>query len=105
MSFKAQEKYNGSAYILHLERVCQLIASGHLVTVEFNPNSDLPPEIAGRIMTRAGIHILDGGEIAIVNPNSDTSMFLNLSLANYKKLWRCWCGFPSDSHRRAMKWR
>lgn len=91
-------------YVLHLERVCQLIERGNPLTVEFNPCSDLPVVSAG-ILRRIGAHILDGGEVQLISLNGTSTLLVGLTLANYGQLWRCWAGEPNEQRRRAARWR
>lgn len=93
-------------FVMHLERLCQLIAMGQTFTVEFHPVSDLPLSLRGKVVKRLGLHILDGGDVAIQLLDDSTSIMVGLSLANYKALWRVWqAGTPSDALRRGTPWR
>lgn len=93
-------------FVMHLERLCDLISRGATFTVEFHPVSDLPQTLRGKIVKRLGLHILDGGDVAIQLLDASTSIMVGLSLANYKKLWRVWQnGTPSDAQRRGTPWK
>ncbi len=89
-------------FVMHLERVCRLIEMGQRFTVEFNPSSDI--EIA-RVIRDLELHVHDGGDISMRTLNGATLMAFDLSLGNYKRVWRCWQnGTPTEAQRRAVKW-
>lgn len=96
----------GGPFVMHLEKVCRLIEMGQTFTVELHPHSDLPAQLRGRLVRRVGIHILDGGQVTLQTMDGQESIFLGLSLANYKRIWRCWQnGVPTDQARGATAWR
>lgn len=90
-------------YVLHLERVVQLIDRGNTLTVELHPCSDLP-NVTGGLIRRIGAHILDGGEVMLIALNGMSTLQLGLTLANYKQIWRCWVGNPTERQRRELRW-
>ena len=93
-------------FVMHLERLCQLIEMGQTFTIEFHPAGDLPGGLRGKIVKKLGLHIMDGGEVAIQMLDASTSIMVGLSLANYKGLWRAWQnGVPCDAQRRGTPWR
>ena len=90
--------------IMYLDNVCRLLAEGQRFTIEFHPYSDLYGSMEGRMLKSMGLHILDGGQVAIIPPNGGASIFMGASLANYGSLWRCWQGTPTDAQRRGTPW-
>ena len=93
--------YN-APFVMHLERVCRLMELGQRFTVEFNPCCDV--EIA-RVIGNLELHVHDGGDISVRTMNGAVLMAFNLTLGNYKKVWRCWQnGTPTEAQRRAVKW-
>ena len=94
---------NRGPYVLHLERVVQLIDRGNTLNIEFNPCSDLPQVTTGMIRG-IGAHILDGGEVMLLTIAGDATFKLGLTLANYKQIWRCWVGNPTERQRRSLRW-
>ena len=121
MSTRGPLRGNDTPFVMHLERVCRLIEMGQKFTIEFNPCSDIV-ETMGNMIESAGISILtDGrvstlhteladlslldGRVCIHRPSGYGAAVANLSLANYKRVWRCWQnGAPTDAQRRAVKW-
>lgn len=92
-------------FVMHLERVCQLIDMGQTFIVEFNPNSDVAH--GGMLIVRGvRLRIRDGGDITMESVDGSQKIDLGMSLANYKLLWRCWQnGEPQDVLRIATWWR
>lgn len=107
MSATANGYRRGNApYVMPLHRVCQLIEKGELFTVEFHPVFNSCGEFRGKIIGRLGLHIMDGGAVAVQLLGGSTSMLLGLSLANYNSLWRVWRGgTPYLNQRKQTKWR
>lgn len=92
-------------FIMHLERVCELIERGQTFTVEFHPIFNASGRFRGKVIGRLGLHIMDGGGIALQLMDGTTVM-VGLTLANYGSLWRCWQnGTPGDELRRKAEWR
>ena len=91
---------------MHLERVCRLIDMGARFLVEFNPNSDVGERmIGGQTIGNVGLRITDGGGVSMVLLDSSSTCAFGMTLANYKRLWRCWQnGVPTEAARRAMRW-
>ena len=88
-------------FVMHLERVCRLIEMGQRFIVEFNPCSD----IGGDVKTGIRLTIRDGGEVCMQDATGAGFMLFDLSLANYKRVWRCWQnGVPTEAQRRSLKW-
>ena len=98
-SIRGLQRGASGPYVLHLERVCQLIDRGTPVTVELHPNSD-----AIGLLPRVLIDIHEGGDVSLHRIGSGDRLFLGLTLANYKRQWRCWVGEPTEAQRRAMRW-
>ena len=97
---------SGRPYILHLERLCQLIERGQRFVVELHPCADLLPEYQGGLLKRVGLAILAGGDVAVDLMDGQSRLFLGLTLANYKTRWRVWIGgVPADAMRRTTPWR
>lgn len=104
MSTRGPLRGNDTPFVMHLERVCRLIEMGQKFTIEFNPCSDIV-ETMGNMIESAGISILTDGRVCIHRPSGYGAAVANLSLANYKRVWRCWQnGAPTDAQRRAVKW-
>lgn len=94
----------GMPFVMHLERVCRLVEMGQKLMIEFNPCSDVV-ELMGSMIEGARISILSEGRVCIQRPSGCGAAVANLSLANYKKVWRCWQnGTPTEAQRRAVKW-
>ena len=102
-SARGPQRRPDGPYVLHLERVCQLVDRGTAVTLELNPASDAAMTTDG-ILPRVLIDIHEGGDVSLHRLGSGDRVFLGLTLANYKRRWRCWVGIPSEAQRRAMKW-
>lgn len=103
-SIRGPQHGGTGAYVLHLERVCQLIERGNTLTVEINPVSDVAAAM-DRPVIRATIDIHEGGDVSLGRPgHNGDRLFLGLTLANYKRVWRCWAGEPTEAQRRAMRW-
>lgn len=95
----------GGPFVMHLNRVCQLIDKGQTFTVEFHPVFNSAGDLRGKIMGGMGLHIMDGGDVALQLMDG-TSIMVGLTLANYEKVWRCWQnGMPCDGQRRGKIWR
>lgn len=93
-------------FVMHLERVCQLIARGQTFAVEFHPCSDLPAAMRGKLIRQVRLEILTDGDVALQVGNADTKLFVGLTLANYKQIWRCWQnGLPGDRLRQGTPWK
>lgn len=92
-------------FVMHLDRVVQLIEKGQTFTVEFHPVFNASGQFRGKIIGRLGLHIMDGGDVAIQLMDG-TSIMVGLTLANYGSLWRCWqCGTPYENQRKRTVWR
>lgn len=103
---RERDKLPKGPFIMHLERVCRLIEMGQTFTVEFHPILTGAGDLRGKVIKRLGLHIMDGGDVAIQLLDAQTSIMVGLTLANYKKTWRCWQnGIPSDPQRGATEWR
>ena len=95
----------GLPFVMHLERVCQLIDMGQTFIVEFNPNSEAAS--AGATMVR-GVRLLihEGGDITMESEDGSQRIDLGMTLANYRWFWRCWQnGEPQDVQCKATRWR
>lgn len=104
-STRGPQSGRGLPFVMHLERVCQLIEMGQTFVVEFNPNSDIAH--GGMLIVR-GVRLLihEGGDITMESMDGLQKIDLGMSLANYKWLWRCWQnGEPQDVQRKATRWR
>ena len=101
-SVRGPQRGNGGPFVMHLERVCRLIELGaRFAAVEFNPNSDAD----GRMIGNVGLRITDGGGVSLVMIDGSSVGAFGMTLANYKKLWRCWQnGTPTEAQRGAMRW-
>lgn len=94
----------GGPFVMHLDRVCQLIDKGQTFVVEFHPVFNNAGDLRGKIMGGMGLHIMDGGDVALQLMDG-TSIMVGLTLANYEKVWRCWQkGRPDDRQRRETEW-
>jgi len=104
-SLRGPQHGNKAPYVMRLERVCQLIElDGRFPAIEFNPCSDAG-EIRNRLLTQIGLRIRENGVITLVLPGSLNITAFGLTLANYKKVWRCWQnGVPTEAQRRAVRW-
>lgn len=91
----------GAPFVMHLERVCRLMEMGAAFVVEFNPNCDIGPGMVRDMRLR----VLEGGEVEMETVNGYQTMRLNLTLSNYRRIWRCWQnGTPTPDQRRAASW-
>lgn len=102
---RGPQRDNTAPFLMRLERLCQLIEKGAEVTIEFNPCSDIPAML-GHTMDHVHLRIHEGGDVS-VHAKNDTVSFnlLGLTLANYKRLWRCWQnGNPTEAQRRTTPW-
>lgn len=98
-------KRNNAPFVMHLEQVCRLIDMGQHFVVEFNPCSDVNVE-NNHMIRNVGLGIKDGGRISMIMPGGIYIMAYDMTLANYRKLWRCWQnGVPNEAQRRGLKWR
>ena len=89
-------------FVMHLERVCRLADMGQRFAVEFNPCGDVP--VTGLIRDVA-IRIREDGDVHLLLLDGTTVMAFGLTLANYKRVWRCWQnGIPTEAQRRAARW-
>jgi len=105
MSAAARYPQGNSPFVMHLDRVCQLIEKGQTFTVEFHPVFNACGEFRGKIIGRLGLHIMDGGDVALQLMDG-TSIMVGLTLANYGSLWRCWQnGTPYGNQRKSTAWR
>lgn len=96
----------GRPFLMHLERLCRLISMGQTFTVEFHPALTGTGELRGKVIRHLGLHIMDGGDVAIQLLDAETTIMVGLNLANYKRAWRVWQnGVPSDAQCRATEWR
>ena len=104
MHIGQKKSYHNAPFIMHLERVVRLIEMGQHFTVEFNPCSDVG--IAKDTLVRdIGLRIDSGGDVAMLTSNGLGVYTQKLTLANYKRVWRCWQnGVPSVAQRCASKW-
>lgn len=132
-STRAPQRRDSGPWVMHLEKVCRLLAEGQRFTIELHPYSDAYGFMDGRMMRNMGLHILDkaanlkvrrsalkgrtadgsnqrfearhrGGQVSIL-PEKGAAIFLGANLANYNALWRCWQGgTPTDARRRAAPW-
>lgn len=93
-------------FLMHLERLCRLISMGQTFTVEFHPVLTGTGELRGKVIRHLGLHIMDGGDVAIQLIDKSATIMVGLTLANYKRAWRVWQnGVPTDEQRRATEWR
>ena len=95
---------DGRPFVMHLEKVCRLIEMGQRFTVEFNPNSDAA---AGgmEVIRDVRLSILKGGEVCMQAPSGAGFALFDLTLATYKRVWRCWQnGLPGVVQRRETRW-
>lgn len=104
-SMRAPQRGDNGPFLMHLERVCRLIEKGAEFTIEFNPCSDIAPML-GRVMERVWLRIEEGGDVTVLaRGGSEGYRLLGLTLANYKRLWRCWQnGTPTQAQARAARW-
>ena len=104
-STRGPQRGKDSPFIMHLERVCRLIEMGATFTVEFNPCSDIP-RLYTDLLKGAKLRIHEDGDVSVhMNGSSIGVRLLGMTLANYKKLWRCWQnGVPVDAQRRSTRW-
>ena len=104
-SMRAPQRGDNGPFLMHLERVCRLIEKGAEFTIEFNPCSDIAPML-GRVMERVRLRIEEGGDVTVLaRGGSEGYRLLGLTLANYKRLWRCWQnGMPTTAQRRRRPW-
>lgn len=94
----------GGPFVMHLERVCRLIEMGQRFTVEINPCSDVG-NAAPNVIRELRLMIHAGGEVSMHTLDGSTVLRFDLTLANYKKVWRCWQnGTPTEAQRRAAPW-
>lgn len=107
MSATANVYQRGNApFVMPLHRVCQLIEKGQTFTVEFHPVFNASGTFRGKIIGRLGLHIMDGGDVAIQLLDGSTTIMTGLTLANYGSLWRVWQnGTPYLAQRKRTKWR
>lgn len=98
-------KRSGGPFIMHLERVVRLIEMGQRFVVEINPNSDVYDLIGRRMLEGVRLEIADGGRLLVEMANGVGVSVLRLTLANYKRVWRCWQnGVPDEDLRRGVSW-
>lgn len=104
-SMRAPQRGDNGPFLMHLERVCRLIEKGAEFVIEFNPCSDIAPML-GRVMERVRLRIEEGGDVTVLaRGGSEGYRLLGLTLANYKRLWRCWQnGTPTTAQRRSKPW-
>jgi len=96
---------HGGPFVMHLDRVCQFIEKGQTFLVEFHPVFNSSGEFRGKIIGRLGLHIMDGGDVALQLMDGSTIM-VGCTLANYGSLWRCWQnGTPYGNQRKNTAWR
>lgn len=101
-STRGPQQGGGQPFVMHLERVCRLIEMGQTFSVEFNPCGDVAID---RVVRDVGLRIRDGGEVAMKTLNGAEVLAFGLTLANYKRLWRCWQnGTPTEGQRKAVAW-
>ena len=104
MNDKESRQGSGMPFVMHLERVCRWIDMGHKFTIEFNPCSDVV-DLMGTLIESAGVSILPDGYVCIYRPSGYGTAMAKLSLANYKRIWRCWQnGIPTEAQRAMVKW-
>lgn len=104
-STRGPQREAGAPFVMHLERVCRLIAMGQRFVVEINPNSDLPEGIAGQVICGVELKIMEGGEMTMTVGDGSLVLHLGLTLADYKRHWRCWQGgLPTVARRLALRW-
>lgn len=104
-SIRGPQYGDDGPFLMHLERVCRLIEKGAEFVIEFNPCSDLPA-LLGEIMEHVKLRIHEDGAVSVrVGPKDIAFNLLGLTLANYKRLWRCWQnGTPTTAQRRRRPW-
>lgn len=101
-SLRGPQRGRDVPFVMHLERVCRLMEMGQRFTVEFNPNGDVSID---RVIRDLELHVHDGGDVSVRTLNGAVLMAFDLTLANYKRVWRCWQnGTPTEAQRRAVKW-
>lgn len=94
----------GAPFVMHLERVCRLIEMGQRFAVEINPCSDCGPA-APNVVRDLEIRIHAGGAVSLMTIHGAPVMMFNLTLANYRRIWRVWQnGTPTEAQRRAVRW-
>lgn len=104
-STRGPQGRNDAPFVMHLERVCRLIEMGQRFAVEFNPCSDVATAMHGRLVRDVALEILAGGEIAMRTMDGSVVLRFDMTLANYKRLWRCWQnGTPGEAQRRTTRW-
>lgn len=94
----------GAPFVMHLERVCRLIEMGQRFTVEINPCSDAG-RAAPNVVRDLEIYIHAGGAVSLMAAPGVPVMAFDLTLDNYKRVWRVWQnGAPTEAQRRAARW-
>ena len=104
-SIRGPQYGDDGPFLMHLERVCRLIEKGAEFVIEFNPCSDLPA-LLGETMEHVRLRIEEGGDVTVLaRGGSEGYRLLGLTLANYKRLWRCGQnGTPTTDQRRRRPW-
>ena len=103
---KASNDRWGVPFVMHLDRVARLMEMGTRFDIEINPNCDLAERFERRpcMMLDMQLRVLAGGGVEIM-VNSRTGYEMGLTLANYKRIWRCWQnGAPTAAQSAACKW-
>ena len=95
----------GQPYVLHLDRVCQLMERGTPMNVELHRVRGLPATWAGELMHAVRMRVLEGGEVQIEPDGRGVSLRLGIWLGDYGSVWRVWAGMPGDVQRIGTKWR
>ncbi len=81
-----------------------MIEMGQSFVVESNPHSDVAHSAAARVR-KERVRIREGGDVIMETLNGMQTMDFGMSLANYKRVWRCWQnGVPTEAQRRALRW-
>lgn len=104
-SLRGPRRGGDGPFVMHLERVCRLIEMGQRFSVEINPCSDVG-SAAPNVVRDLEIRIHAGGAVSLQTIHGAPVMMFDLTLSNYKRVWRCWQnGTPTEAQRRAAPWR
>ena len=104
-STRGPQRADSGPRVMYLDQLCRLLADGQRFTIELHPYSDLYGDMGSRVARNTGLHILDGGQVAMLPGSSGVSVFMGATLANYGSLWRCWQGTPGEAQRKGTPWK
>ena len=103
MNKNISTKSNNAPFVLRLEQLVRLMEQGKFV-IEFNPCSDIGATV-GTLIKDVGLRIERDGDVAMVTSDGQSVCTMGLTLANYKRIWRCWHkGVPNENMRRGLRW-